>query len=237
MATEDRNETQTKRGEIVLQLLALGRHDADIARELGVSKVSARRYLTRLYTRRGQAGGDSWPATVELYELGSTQLGIYVSALKPRVLDLSSPNGGWSIRQIVHHIVDGDTLWGLAARTAVATPGSAYSQSFYGGNNRWAKSLDYANRPIDTALALLQANRTDLSHLVVHIPNSAERYVRVRYSDRGPYSEITVHDIFRAQATHLFQHLRDITSMVRESEASRSTLGSSLRTAPARRRC
>ena len=26
-------------------------------------------------------------------------------------LDLALPEGGWTIRQIVHHIVDGDDLW------------------------------------------------------------------------------------------------------------------------------
>ena len=48
---------------------------------------------------------------LELFKRGPGILENALAGLSDTELDYVSSNGGWSIRQIVHHLVDGDDLW------------------------------------------------------------------------------------------------------------------------------
>ena len=48
---------------------------------------------------------------LELFKRGPGILENALAGLSDTELDYVPSNGGWSIRQIVHHLVDGDDLW------------------------------------------------------------------------------------------------------------------------------
>ena len=45
--------------------------------------------------------------------------------------ELDSPRGGWSIRQIVDHIVDGDDLWKTCIKAALGNSEGQFSLLWY----------------------------------------------------------------------------------------------------------
>jgi hypothetical protein len=53
------------------------------------------------------------------YREGPSLLEAEVKDLKGDVLDSVPSGGGWTIRQIVHHLADGDDIWKLGIKTAV----------------------------------------------------------------------------------------------------------------------
>ena len=74
--------------------------------------------------------------------------------------DLDSPiNGGWSARQIIHHLSDSESQSCARLRRLVAEPGSViqnFDENIYAQNT----TLGYSELPIDNALALFKAALT-----------------------------------------------------------------------------
>ena len=48
---------------------------------------------------------------LELFKQGPCILENALASLSDIELDYAPLNGGWTIRQIIHHIADGDDLW------------------------------------------------------------------------------------------------------------------------------
>src|SRR5262249_51361819 len=101
-----------------------------------------------------------------LYLQGPAALDAALAGLDPADLDRAPQPGAWTIRQIVHHIVDGDNLWTLPIRVALGSPGAVYNSEWYSPDNAWAETLNYAGRPIEAALALFRANRPATAELL-----------------------------------------------------------------------
>ena len=57
-------------------------------------------------------------AVIARYIEGPTLLERALSGISKDQLDLVPVKGGWSIRQIVHHITDGDDLWKICIKRA-----------------------------------------------------------------------------------------------------------------------
>lgn len=110
----------------------------------------------------------------ELYALGLTALDDALAGLTEAQLDLARAPGKWSIRQIVHHLVDSDATVLARAKFALAEPGRFLNPNPY-DPDRWAEGLDYAGREIGPALALFRAVREHLLQLVDHLPGAWER--------------------------------------------------------------
>lgn len=143
-----------------------------------------------------------------LYERAPAELEALVSGLSADALDLAQP-GHWTVRQIVHHIADGDALWGTAIKAALATSGTTYSHEWYTGNDEMERTLDYANRPIELSLALFRVHRAYFSALIRHLPDAWERFVIFQQSDQAG-ERTTVEEIVRSQATHALEHIEEI---------------------------
>ena len=56
---------------------------------------------------------------LELFKRGPGILENALAGLSDTELDYVPSNGGWSIRQIVHHLVDGDDLWKMYIKIAL----------------------------------------------------------------------------------------------------------------------
>jgi hypothetical protein len=119
----------------------------------------------------------------------------------------------WSIRQIAHHVADGDDMWALPIKVAIATPGARYYQDWYCPDNAWADLLDYAHRDIAPALALLRATRAHTAQLLRCLPGAWERSVLFTGSGMLEPRPISAGDIVAMQARHALIHADSIQTI------------------------
>lgn len=152
----------------------------------------------------------SMDAALARYIGASDELDAALAGLSEGALDLAPGPGEWSIRQIVHHIADGDDLWSMALKAALAASGCAYEQDWYSTDNACAESLDYAGRAITPAVALLRANRAHVEQLVRHLPGAWERHVMFTRATAPEPQKITAGAIVTMQARHSLEHIEEI---------------------------
>jgi 23S rRNA U2552 (ribose-2'-O)-methylase RlmE/FtsJ len=152
-----------------------------------------------------------------LYLKGPTLLEEAISGLNDSELDLSLAPGTWSIRQYVHHVVDGDDIWRTALRAALGQIQRVIDFQWYWDfpQDTWAERWGYAGRALDPPLALLHAGRRYVVVLLRNIPGAWERSVTMRWPD-GREQTITVCDTVEVQADHVLGHIRDIQAIRKE---------------------
>lgn len=154
--------------------------------------------------------------TLERYARCPDELEAIVSGLSEEDVALSSAPGEWSIRQIVHHIADGDDLWSMALKAALAGPGFHYSHEWYSTDNAIAEPLDYAGRAIGPSLALFRAHRIHIVQLMQLLPDAWERYILFRWPGTEVEEQVTTGRIIRSQARHAETHIEEIRRILRQ---------------------
>jgi uncharacterized damage-inducible protein DinB len=129
-------------------------------------------------------------------------------------LDASPANGGWTIRQIVHHIVDGDDLWKIGIKVALGNEQAEFSLDWYRTQPQevWAEKWAYANRSLDVSLALLRAIRNHIEQLVRQLPDGWHRSVGFRKPD-GKIERLPVGTIVEMQTDHVEHHVKQIRAI------------------------
>jgi hypothetical protein len=140
-----------------------------------------------------------------------------IAGMHDAELDAPPANGGWSIRQIVHHIVDGDDLWKVGLKAALGNPAGEFTLEWYWGQPQeiWAERWAYAHRSVDVSMALLEATRAHVSQLLETIPDGWSRSVGVRKRD-GEIVRLTVEAVVEMQTDHLEHHVSRITAIRQE---------------------
>ena len=63
-------------------------------------------------------------AVLATFAVGPEDLDRELAGLSESDLDLARGTDKWTIRQTVHHILDGDYMWGMCARVAIGNSGS-----------------------------------------------------------------------------------------------------------------
>jgi uncharacterized damage-inducible protein DinB len=149
-------------------------------------------------------------ATLASYTDGPAQLAAALAGLKGADLDLGPPEGGWTIRQIVHHIADGDDLWGTCVKMALGSQ-TGFSLQWYWAKSQdeWAEVWHYADRDVEPSLALFRANRAHIVQLVEQVPQAWSCHMQMQMSD-GSEDTFTVGEVITMQAGHALGHIADI---------------------------
>jgi catechol 2,3-dioxygenase-like lactoylglutathione lyase family enzyme len=159
---------------------------------------------------------------LECYEQGPRELDAVLAGHSEADLDLSRAPGEWTIRQIVHHISDGDDLWAMTIKAALAASGASYMHDWYSTDNACFVPLDYAGLSIEPALALFRATRAHITQLLHHLPADAwKRYVMFKGHGMNKPEKVTVAFIVQMQARHALEHIAEIREIL--STASRQT--------------
>ena len=70
-------------------------------------------------------------ATLALYADGPAQLEAVLMGLTESDLDLAQTSDSWTIRQIVHHLADGDDLWKTCIKAALGNSEGSFSLQWY----------------------------------------------------------------------------------------------------------
>jgi hypothetical protein len=143
------------------------------------------------------------------------QLRTAVQGLTETDLDLAPVDGGWTIRQIVHHIVDGDDLWKNCIKAALGNPQGIFTLQWYWGVTQdvWADKWHYARRPIGPALGLLETNRTSITEILRATPDALEQSVTVRWREKNGVAQeraTPVSSILESQTQHVVDHVAEI---------------------------
>ena len=147
---------------------------------------------------------------LEAFCAGPDQLRAALEGLREADYDLALDEGNWSIRQMVHHVVDGDDLWQIGLLAALGSPPS-FDLKWYWSipQEEWARLWHYDERPIQPALLFFSANRQRAAQLLEVIPGALERQVQVDWPTAG-LRPLSVREIIEMQTRHVAGHIADI---------------------------
>ena len=151
------------------------------------------------------------------YAGGPSQLQKSLRGLTESDLDMAPSAGGWSIREIVHHIADGDDIWKFFIRMALGNENAEFQLDWYQAlpQIEWASKWAYARPRVNTSLDLLKVNRTHILNLLDHRPEGWELSAKIR-EPNGKITGLTVGFVIEMQADHVFHHIRRIREIRRE---------------------
>ncbi len=160
-------------------------------------------------------------AVLARFRNGPALLEQALSGLQEAELDMSPVRGGWTIRQIVHHIADGDDIWKMCIKQALGNDRSEFSLDWYRAlpQDDWADRWAYAQRPVDVSLALLRANRDYVIQLLDYTPDGWNRTAEFR-EPNGDIEIVPVGFIIEMQADHIEHHVNRILAIRQEREGA-----------------
>jgi uncharacterized damage-inducible protein DinB len=129
--------------------------------------------------------------------------------------DIVPTKGGWTIRQIVHHITDGDDIWKICIKQALGNEQSEFSLDWYRAETQdtWADRWAYRQRSVDISLSLLEATRNHVIQLLEHIPEGWDKSVGFR-EPNGEIVRVPVGFVIEMQANHVMHHLKQIEAIL-----------------------
>ncbi|NMB55624.1 MAG: DinB family protein [Leptolinea sp.] len=155
---------------------------------------------------------------LEQYATGPQRLETVLRNLSDDDLEKCSAPGEWSIREIAHHIADGDDLWKICILAALGNPDGEFTLQWYWDRPQmeWSRNWKYTERSVEISLALLRANRAHMVELLRLTPDAWERSVKIRWPGESEESRISVEDVVRMHVEHLTGHLDDIHSILNQ---------------------
>lgn len=158
---------------------------------------------------------DNQNITISQYAGGPVQLNAVLKDLTDSDLDLALTTDTWTIRQIVHHIVDGDDMWKTCMKAALGNNVGLFSLQWYWDKSQtdWAANWKYANRSIQLSLELLRANRQHMVELIQQTPNASELSIRIKHPDVEEEQRITIGFVLEMQIGHLIEHIGEIQAI------------------------
>ena len=153
-------------------------------------------------------------AVLTRYMKGPALLGESLAGLQNADLDAPPIQGGWTIRKIVHHVVDGDDLWKAGIKAAMGNEGGEFTLEWYWSlpQEVWAERWGYAHRSLDSSIALLRATRDHVVQLVEQVPDAWSRTIGVR-KPKGKVETVSVGFVLEMQADHVEHHVQRIRAI------------------------
>jgi len=148
------------------------------------------------------------------YAAGPAMVQTALQGLESGQLDLTLSEDGWSIRQLVHHIADGDYLWKEFLLRAAGDPEKVFSLEWYWclPQDEWVKRWSYAERDVTHSITLFKANRQHTLELLMQVPWLWEKYLLIP-PQQGGQEQVTVAEVVEMQSRHVEGHVEDITKI------------------------
>ena len=154
---------------------------------------------------------------LELFKRGPSILENALAGLSDTELDYVPSNGGWSIRQIVHHLDDGDDLWKMYIKIALGNEQTEFTLKWYLAlpQTEWANRWSYEKRSIDESLTLFKAIRGHILQLLEYAPDGWTKSAQFRDSN-GEIEVVPVGFVIQIQADHVVHHVNRILEISKE---------------------
>jgi hypothetical protein len=146
-----------------------------------------------------------------------------IAGLSESELDLCAD--GWSIRQYIHHTVEGELLWQINLRAILGTNGIGFPFQWYFAlsQDEWAQRWASDQRAIEPTLALFRASTRSLGELLRCLePQAWKHFGLVTWPGATEATRLTVRDILLIHIGHMDQHAQDIR-MIREMHKDSNT--------------
>ena len=122
--------------------------------------------------------------------------------------------GKWSVRFILHHLADAETVLNDRIRRTISEPRQVL---LVFDQDAWAKRLDYSRMPLDLSRGIYEATRAGVIHLArEHYERSGHR--EFIHSETGVR---TLKEEFDKVATHNEEHLKQIEVALPNAPAGR----------------
>jgi len=155
------------------------------------------------------------------YREGPTHLEAAVGNLTDADLDAIPSRGGWTVRQIVHHIVDGDDIWKFYIKMALGNEQAEFSLEWYRvlSQQVWGDRWAYSRRSIDVSLLLLKTIRTHILQLLESVPDAWDRAAILLKPDGGK-ERVPVGFVIQMQSDHVLHHISRIHEILMERNYS-----------------
>lgn len=161
-------------------------------------------YHLRFYTETQRSEQES----LTLYIAGVNELEAAIANLSESDLELSLQADSWTIRHIVHHLADTETLFVWWLKSALVESGRTYTQNWPTSNDVVAASLQHEKRAIAPSVALVRATRTHIAQLISYIPDAWEHYTQDEHGEK-----MTVRTLINLLATHSLEHIDEIVAI------------------------
>jgi hypothetical protein len=138
-----------------------------------------------------------------------------IAGLDEAQLDLTMGTG-WSIREYVHHTVEGELMWQNYLRAIVGTNGLQIPIPWYFDHSQdeWAELWASGKRAIGPSLLLFRGSTASLVELLSHMPAETwKHYGCVTWPGDDKESRYLVRDIVLMHLGHMDQHTADIQAI------------------------
>jgi hypothetical protein len=139
------------------------------------------------------------PDLLERLRRGAELVAVSITGAAGSEVDYIPESGGWSIRQIVAHLADGEIVATMRIRQILAEENpkmEAFDQ------DAWAKNLDYARRKPSQSLETFRRIRGENYELLKDLPEAAFERAGI-HSDRG---RVTLRQLLQLVAQHAESH-------------------------------
>jgi len=153
---------------------------------------------------------DERRAAIEAIAEVPTRLRAAVAGLSPAQLDTPYRPGGWTVRQLVHHI--GDSHMNALTRFKLALTEDEPTIKTY-EENLWAELADAKTPPIEPSLALIENLHT---RWIILLRSLTPQQFRRKFRHSGWGSE-TVDFLLAQYAWHGKHHVAHVTSLRRRN--------------------
>jgi hypothetical protein len=143
-------------------------------------------------------------ALVDRYRRGSAVVLEALTGATEAELDTVPAGGGWSARQVVHHLADAETMAATRLRRLLAEDApviQAYPEEVFAARLRY-------DRPIATSLAVIAAVRAASAELL-ELLDDADWQRAGTHTEEGMYSVVTW---LATYVAHAEDHARQITA-------------------------
>ena len=121
--------------------------------------------------------------------------------------------GTWTIREIIHHLVDDGDVWSMRIKQALATPDVTVRFEGYPGNEVWAGHLDFEDRDVGPAVNLITAHCHYLIELLTRFSNSWDHAIILIDVESGSERKMNILQIVQMLVEHLEEHMEQIEAI------------------------
>jgi hypothetical protein len=122
-------------------------------------------------------------------------------------LDAPDHNGGMTLREVVHHVVEANVVAASIVVAAMGSPGCTYDWSWMLPFGAWMDRMDYRRKPIEPALALLEALNAYVAAQIEPLAGALAREVQLKDSADAALRRVTVAEVLIQEADHARDHL------------------------------
>jgi hypothetical protein len=166
------------------------------------------RYPIGTFQRPSQIASDARIAAIQVIAGLPGQLRSAVDGWTDEQLDTPYRDGGWTVRQLIHHIADSHGQSSTRLRKALTEDNptiQAYNEKL------WAELPDDREAPVEFSLTLLDGVHARWAYLLNHL--SEEQWQRTfQHPESGPW---TIDAVTQLYAWHSRHHLAHITELAK----------------------